>query len=179
MILTIDETDFLNACYDGNLAKLKTLLPLIDNVHIRDKEGNTPLWYAVIQEHHEVIDFLMDNGANINETDSDENTLLDGVENIEMLNKLISYGIDIHIFENKPESPLYYLILYGRLNIAKKLIELGVQYEHINLDINQYQIQEAYIEEMKEFFAIFKEKKKLESSSFNEGQKNSKEKKKL
>lgn len=156
------DTEFLNACYDGHLNKLKELLPLISTIHLVDRENNTPLWYAVIQEHFDIIDFLVGNGANINEFDEEGNNILDGINNVNLLNQVIRYGFNVHQFEEKKESPLYYLICYGHIDVATRLIELGVKYQHLDFYHGRFSIEPSYIKEIEDFIAVFNEKTSLE-----------------
>ena len=56
---------FLSACSDRNVSRLKELRPFVD-VDVCDNEGYSPLIVAVLNCDSKVINYLLDNGANIN-----------------------------------------------------------------------------------------------------------------
>ena len=159
--LTDIEIKFLSAAYEGELQLLNQLLPQLKSIHIRDADGMTPLWYAVIENQEAVIDFLMKNGSNINETDNYDNTLIEAIKTTSMLNKLISYGLDIHQFETQKYSPLYMAIAAGHIEVSQELINLGVSYQH--LDFNDIRnINPISTKAVLEHLRIIEEKEKLE-----------------
>jgi len=60
-------TDIFKASSDGNLAEVKALLKKKpDLVNAQDKDGITPLHYAVRYGHTNVAEFLISKGADVN-----------------------------------------------------------------------------------------------------------------
>ncbi len=63
--IQITITEFMNAAKNGDLTKLKKIIPLIRNRDIRDKNNMTALMYAAEKNHPEVVKLLINNGADI------------------------------------------------------------------------------------------------------------------
>jgi hypothetical protein len=155
MNLTPLEEKFLDACSDDDMDLIKELVPLIQNVNF-ERGNNTPLWHAVCNNNLALVDILIEKNAHIN----DANTIIDGIQSLDMLEKLIHYGLNIHYDEDSLESPLYFMVIYCDIVVAKKLIELGVKYQHLDFSENPQKNEEIkyFIEELE----IKKEKKLLD-----------------
>ncbi len=67
-----------NHAANGNNVALKKLLDYVDksNVDLKDKNGQTPLMYAVYQGHTESVKLLLNSGADVNLTDRESQTPL-------------------------------------------------------------------------------------------------------
>ena len=57
--------DFLKASLEENIEKLKELKPLV-NLNVCDNNGLNALLIAIIKCNTKIIDYLLDNGANVN-----------------------------------------------------------------------------------------------------------------
>jgi len=77
----------------GNLAMLKCLVKdLMANVDLKDRDGQTALHYAASCGHVDVVNFLLDNGADPNVADVDGMLPIDvaaGSEIVESLNRTV------------------------------------------------------------------------------------------
>lgn len=71
-----------SACYDGNLPEVKRYLALGASINLED-DGMTPLGAAIANGHEEVAIYLLEHGAN-----ADESTLLRDAE-VRKLPKLV------------------------------------------------------------------------------------------
>ncbi|RYP81455.1 hypothetical protein DL769_001968 [Monosporascus sp. CRB-8-3] len=74
-------TPLVHATKTGDLSKLRRLLarePDPADVHLRDPEGKSPLWWAVWYKNADVIRLLAEHGADVNETYADGSTPLLG-----------------------------------------------------------------------------------------------------
>ena len=60
-------TPLMSAAHSGNLSLVKLLLKYVNNVNEEDKEGNTALYYAVENNHLEVVKVLHEHGAKISD----------------------------------------------------------------------------------------------------------------
>lgn len=140
---------FLDACSDNNVALIKELLPQIDNLNYRFAH-NSPIWHAISNDSLKLVDLFIEHGARLNE----DYSVIHGVQSIAMLEKLISYGLDIHYEEDLTDSPLYCIAIHTELDVAQKLIELGVKYQHLDFSESPNRKQK-----MMTFIAKFEAKK--------------------
>jgi ankyrin repeat protein len=60
-------TPLMSAAHSGNVELVKLLLKYVRNVNQEDKEGNTALYYAVENNHLEVVKVLHEHGAKISD----------------------------------------------------------------------------------------------------------------
>jgi ankyrin repeat protein len=60
-------TPLMSAAHSGNVELVKLLLKYVRNVNQEDKEGNTALYYAVENNHLEVVKVLHEHGARISD----------------------------------------------------------------------------------------------------------------
>jgi ankyrin repeat protein len=155
--ITQIEDKFLDACGSTDLNTVKELLPKIQDLNFSFGH-NSPISHAIINDSVELLELLIKHGANI----SNDYHLVDCIQSIPMLERLISHGLDIYHSQDEKESPLYFMIIFSQLDVAKKMIELGVEYKH--LDFSENPLRQ---EEMNNFIVQFeakKEKQHLESN---------------
>lgn len=69
-------TSLMWASFYGNLSVIKFLIGRGSDLNKQDKEGQTPLMLALINEHTEAIKLLIDSGADINIKNKEEKTVL-------------------------------------------------------------------------------------------------------
>lgn len=67
--LGVDQKDFFTGAKTGNKKTLKKLMDTgrIQDVDIKNEEGQTPLFYACYEGEDEAVKFLLEKGANANE----------------------------------------------------------------------------------------------------------------
>lgn len=88
----------------GDLRKIKELLGRGENVNARDAIGYTPLHYAAKSGHLDVVQFLVENGADVN-------------------------AISLNEFL---ETPLHMAVSSGRLDVVRFLVERGAHVDSLD-----------------------------------------------
>ncbi len=94
----------INSCKESNLKSVmkcikKSAFSKGANVNYKDAEGNTPLFYAVRKGSIPIVEYLLSQGANIDQKDNNKDLLLLVRENMNLLDmvlaKLDSYEVDM------------------------------------------------------------------------------------
>jgi len=100
---------------NGKLKAIKKLASSkgIDCLEARDLEGCSPLHYAALSGHKEIVEFFLDNNVNINSIDKGGTTPLHGAimgGHVEIINLLIKNGADKSFINDEGESLLDYAL---------------------------------------------------------------------
>lgn len=118
------------AVREGNLLKVKEIIET-DPDQINAKglyEGLYPLHYAVSANNKEMVNLLIDKGADINAHSSDGSTSLHVASVLgykEIVALLIKGGADVNAKDNRDRTPLHLASQGGHIEIVKFLIEKG------------------------------------------------------
>jgi ankyrin repeat protein len=120
-----------SAAEKGDLTKVKELLkqdPAL--VSARDKMGKTPLHLAAENDHKDVAEFLLANGADINAKDSNGgftplDLALSGARYKEMVEFLLAKGADANATSNQGLTPLMEAAMRGQRDAADLLLAKG------------------------------------------------------
>ena len=65
-----NEKSLFNLCKKGDLNKVKNLIEIEDvDLNLRDKWDSTPLYYACLCGHIELVQYLLSNGKNLSKKD--------------------------------------------------------------------------------------------------------------
>jgi hypothetical protein len=94
--LTLNDLDFFNACSAGDLDQIEKMLPSVD-VNMKDEYGWTPLGCAMFTWNIEVIELLMDNGADPFVKSNEGWTAYDLAQNNALTDKKIGWTIHLDI----------------------------------------------------------------------------------
>ncbi|XP_071098527.1 uncharacterized protein [Haliotis cracherodii] len=110
----------------GNIDIVRHVIADFD-INTRGWKGHTPLMLAVCGGHTDVVDFLVDHGADVNMMDNDGDGLLhlaceEG--NLKMVKHVISYS-DINLRDNFGWTPLSMAAVEGKFAVFKYLKGLG------------------------------------------------------
>jgi ankyrin repeat protein len=103
-----------------------------------DKNGDTPLYWAVLREHEKVVSLLLRAGANVNKPDSTfgahllHNAALSGNEEIVQL--LLSAGANVDAKDFYKSMPLHYALSQNNKKIIEMLVYAGADPETTDQD---------------------------------------------
>ncbi|AYV76687.1 MAG: ankyrin repeat protein [Terrestrivirus sp.] len=104
------------------------------DLNVRDEYNNYLLTYAILYNRIDIVTLLIDGGARIDITDSEERSILyiaikyDYLEIIDVLLKYNSNHIGISIIDIRDKNynvPLHYAIIYNNYTALEKLLEYG------------------------------------------------------
>jgi ankyrin repeat protein len=134
------------------LGQLKIVENLISekgtSINGKDKSGNTPLYWAAINEQPEVVAFLVAKGADINSQSKKGITSLHEIAfrgNLFMAKLLIQLGADVNQANAEGLSPLHFAIINGDVEMVKLLIRKGARVKPQNIgDYSALHIAAAY-----------------------------------
>lgn len=128
--------DFLEYCSDGNLKAVIEILPEIENINERNRQGYNALMYALKNKRTSVIKYLLKKRAKVeNITAGDGYTMFMGVC-YNGLSEYVTYlveesGSDIFAKDSNNTTPLLYASKGGSLEIVQYLIKNGADINDI------------------------------------------------
>lgn len=111
-----------------------------------DNEKNTPFLLACEQEHHKVMDYLIEKGVNIHLSNTfEQNAIFFGIhkESIELMEKLYSLGLELDQKDFTGSTPLLEACSFNYSTMIKFLIEKGA-------DVNVERKEESFVSLLKE-----------------------------
>lgn len=107
---TTDDQTLLHLAAAGGLTILvKDLIAQKFDLNHKDQNGFTPLFYAVRNNHIDLVTYLFEAGASLTEIDKEENTLLHhatAAQDKDIITYLIEQELDIDQKNSQGESPL-------------------------------------------------------------------------
>ncbi|MCH7658747.1 MAG: ankyrin repeat domain-containing protein [Bacteroidetes bacterium] len=98
------------------------------------EKSYTPLVISIKRERPELVKLLLKKGAGIEQLCEDKTPLIHAVEsdNLELVQILIKKGADINGTSLKENSAMVYTAFYGFIDIARYLVEKGINYNLYN-----------------------------------------------
>lgn len=124
----------------NDLEIIKILIKHKANVHLTTEDNDSILFWAITNDSHDVVRYLVENGALINtENCSGETPLMKAGEwgDYKTAKYFIENGANICAENNVGETVFYYAISGGNVEIVRMLVQNGVSYkstlERINI----------------------------------------------
>lgn len=123
------QTPLMIFCYLGDLQKVKAVLKDGADINLKSKNGKTCLHYAAFSGNPELLTYLVQyQGMRINDRDSNGCTpMFDAIKSgdLSMVRSCVELGARLTFFL-EGRSYLTFAILYGHADIAKYLLDLGL-----------------------------------------------------
>ncbi|KFB51997.1 AGAP004499-PA-like protein [Anopheles sinensis] len=114
------------ACVSGKLPVVKCLVLLGSNINALSDTGSTPLRSACFMTHIDIVQFLVEHGADIKKPNYNGGTcLINSVQSVTLCTYLISKGADVNARDIQDKTALHYAIQEHRLETAQLLLEHG------------------------------------------------------
>jgi ankyrin repeat protein len=132
-------SEFVKAAQNGDLIEVKRLFALNPGIiNEKDREKDTAIMKACSDcNSTNVVTFLLENGANINDRDTiDQTSLIIAAQNgcKDIVKMLLDAGADIHHRNDQGENALISAAQEGHIDTVKLLLEAGVDINQSNSD---------------------------------------------
>jgi ankyrin repeat protein/L-ascorbate metabolism protein UlaG (beta-lactamase superfamily) len=123
-----------DAATKGNLEAVKALLekdPSLLNAPNSDEQGRAPIHLASLNNHADVVDFLLSKGAKVNLKESTYQLtplhMAAWKGNTDVMRLLLDKGADLGAREKDNETPLFYAAVSKNLDAVKLLVSKGAK----------------------------------------------------
>lgn len=118
---------------DWRIKSMKEALENGADINKPDIFGLTALSRAVLENNVEIVDFLIENGADVNAIcDEPAVTAVAWTGNMDLLDKLLSHGADVSVINMNGENALHNAIAANKVDMIDKLLSLGVDINNAN-----------------------------------------------
>jgi ankyrin repeat protein len=119
-------SNMVECIMNDNAKGVKRMLSMGADVNFTDSKGSTPLHHAVLSGSNEVVQLLLENGANVNVAEYINGdtplTLAAAKDNIEAYEMLVKAGADVNVKNDKNQT----VLMIARANRSKKILyDLG------------------------------------------------------
>ncbi|KAM9336972.1 poly [ADP-ribose] polymerase tankyrase-2 [Symphorus nematophorus] len=123
--------ELFEACRSGDLERVRKLLAA-ENVNSRDTAGrkSTPLHFAAGFGRKDVVDFLLQNGANVHARDDGGLISLHNAcsfGHAEVVSLLLHHGADANARDNWNYTPLHEAAIKGKIDVCIVLLQHGAE----------------------------------------------------
>lgn len=119
---------------DNNYLGVKRYLQNGGNPNEEEENGESVICFAMRYGcDSELIDLLIENGSDLHHIDHEGVSVFDVAvtyNNLPMIERLVDDGFDVHTATRRSGfTPLMGAVCYGRIDVIKKLLSLGVDLE--------------------------------------------------
>jgi ankyrin repeat protein len=129
------------------------MLELGFNVEVTDEHYGTPLKYAVTWDHKDVVELLLEHGADCNRRDNGKQTPLFHVASVAVAKLLLDSGARVDLVDDQGRTCVEYHLEYGREDIVDLLVKHGAKRDpRWELGLNEAQTMERGREVLHEYF---------------------------
>lgn len=117
----------LKSAFDGDLAKIKSLIGQGTNVNAKNNKGFTALMGASVAGHLEIVEYLISKGADVNAKSNEGGltALMVALEHIEIVEYLISQDADVNVVMDGGGTALDIAEMNKKYNVANILRKAG------------------------------------------------------
>ncbi|KAI1209728.1 ankyrin repeat-containing domain protein [Annulohypoxylon truncatum] len=132
-------TPLEHAAKTGDLSKISRLLmrqPNPADVHLQDRQGKPPLWWAVSYKSAAAVQLLVKHGANVNEIYNDKSTPLSKsvqMKDSDMVQLLIRLGADVNMRIENGSTLLIEAIKHGDKDTAWMLLNANAALDETDM----------------------------------------------
>uniref|UniRef100_A0A1L8DB14 Putative ankyrin repeat protein n=1 Tax=Nyssomyia neivai TaxID=330878 RepID=A0A1L8DB14_9DIPT len=114
------------ASVSGNLGVVKLLIRFGANINALSDTGSTPVRSACYMTHVEIVQYLVEHGADITKANYNGGTcLINSVQSVALCMYLISKGANVNAKDIQDKTALHYAIQEHRLETTKLLLKHG------------------------------------------------------
>ncbi|XP_031562772.1 transient receptor potential cation channel subfamily A member 1-like [Actinia tenebrosa] len=117
----------------GDLECFKALFDINpESIHATDYRLRTPLYYAALENHTEVVSFLIENGAHVNIRDDDRLSPLLAVcreSSVDIVELLLNHGANLESLSKNRATALLVASFYGNSHVVRTLLNRGAKIE--------------------------------------------------
>ena len=127
---------FWNAVRAGKMSEIARLVEGGESLNRLDRNGMTPLLYAVQLKNFEMLSYILGNEVNMEQTGpSGDTPLIHAVRHgmVGMVDRLLQAGADINKQDRYGATPLMKAVEHGHAALVKKLLQEGA-----SMDIMDY-----------------------------------------
>lgn len=117
-----------DAADSGNLKATQLGVQQGLDIDTPDYFGHTPLYRAILNDHAEIVYYLVDHGAKIEATDGFGQTPIFALSkhgDIKVVQYLIEHGAQINVEDKFGQTPLFMASYGGHIDIVKYYVEYG------------------------------------------------------
>jgi hypothetical protein len=124
------DMELMVAVSAGDAARVKSLIEAGADVELRDNGGWTPLISAARRGHVQVVEVLLEHGANPNVSESDNMAMTPltwavSDDDPRMVQALLAHGADVNVANGAGYTPLMHAAITGDSEIASALLDKG------------------------------------------------------
>ncbi|MDA3838253.1 MAG: ankyrin repeat domain-containing protein [Candidatus Delongbacteria bacterium] len=119
--------EIVRAAYNGNIKQINNFISASIDVNTMNYLGRSALHYASERGNIELVEILINNGADVNLKDKNGVTpLMEASEkNVELVKSLLNAGADVNLYSNYRKNALIYAVEKDRGDIVKFLLGNG------------------------------------------------------